>query len=337
MKTLIVKPTKDNIKKAGKIIKQGGLVVFPTETVYGLGANALDSKAVAKIFKAKNRPSDNPLIVHVCDKKDLWKYGKNVPEVASPLVKKFWPGPLSLIVLRQDSIPGIVSAGLMNVAIRMPNNRICLDLIEEAGAPIAAPSANSFSKPSPTKALHVYEDLKNKITMIIDGGQTDIGLESTVLDLTQKIPMILRPGKISIEEIEKVIGKIKLHPMIKKANIKAGLVKSPGMKYRHYSPKAKVVLIKSNDWGKILKYILKIQKQGKNITIVDFDKNKKYYHNCLFLSAGNTLESFANKMFDYFRVCDKNHMDVILIRGVEKQGIGVAIMNRLEKAMIGEI
>lgn len=337
MRTLIVKPTKENIKKAGGIIKKGGVVVFPTETVYGLGANALDKKAVAKIFKAKKRPNDNPLIIHITDKKDLWVYGKNIPDIAKILVNEFWPGPLSLIVLRSDMIPDIVSAGLPGVAIRMPNSKISLNLIKSSGVPLAAPSANTFSKPSPTKALHVYEDLKNRVPLIIDGGQTDIGLESTILDLTQKVPMLLRPGKISIREIEKVIGKIQLHPMIKKANVKVDVAKSPGMKYRHYSPKAKVVLMESKDQEVINRYILRIKKSGKKVAILDFQKNRKLYKDFLFFSLGSTLESFANRIFDYFRVCDKNKVDFILVRAVEKEDLGIAIMNRLEKSMFGKV
>lgn len=246
MKTLLIKinpnnPEENKIQKAAKIIKNGGLVAFPTETVYGLGANVFNTNALKKIFKAKCRPFDDPLIVHIADKNDIFKLAKRIPNKTLKLINKFWPGPLTIIVEKSKLVPKIVTAGLKTVAIRMPNNKIALEIIKQSGVPIAAPSANSFSKPSPTSARHVFNDLKNKIPLIIDGGETQIGLESTIVSLSKRHPIILRPGKITSQEIAKIFGKIEI---FSGATNKA---LAPGMKYKHYAPNAHVVLVKSKN------------------------------------------------------------------------------------------
>lgn len=309
-KTLFLKPTVENISSAAKIINNNGLVAFPTETVYGLGANALSSKAVRKIFVAKGRPCDNPLIVHCASKKEVYKLAKDIPLYAKLLMNKFWPGPLTLVLKKKAIVPKEVTGGLDTVAVRMPANKIALALIKAAGVPIAAPSANLSGKPSPTNVKHVFDDLNGRIDAIIDGGKTKIGVESTVLDLTTNPPTLLRPGKISIEELESVIGLIALHTSVK------GKVKSPGMKYKHYSPKAQIIIAKNQ------LEIKKIVAKFKNKKIAIFRLNKHQ----------NTI---AKNLFAYLREFDKKHIDIIIcepLDKISKKGIGLAVLDRLKRA-----
>ena len=318
------------IQKAARIIKKGGLVAFPTETVYGLGANALDKKAVRKIFEAKGRPLDNPVIVHIANFEDLTKLVRKIPKEAEILAKKFWPGPLTFILFKKKIIPDEVTAGTKTVAIRMPKNKIALKLIKAAGVPIAAPSANLAGKPSPTKAEHVFEDLGDKIDLILDGGPTKIGVESTVLDLTVKPPQILRPGGISFEELKKVIKNIQPHPSLLGKKFK-GKAKSPGMKYRHYAPRAPLILVKRNLKEKIKKY----QKQGKKVGVLASDETKKFYQGAdLVLSCGSrkNLKKVARNLFKVFREFDRKKVNIILAETFPEEGIGFAIMHRLKKA-----
>lgn len=310
MKTKIIKinsrnPEISKIKKASKILREGGLVAFPTETVYGLGANALDERAVSNIFIAKGRPQDNPLIVHISDKNDLYRLSSDVNSTSLILAEKFWPGPLTIIFKKSSIVPKIIAAGLDSVAIRMPSNKIALELIKYSKTPIAAPSANISGKPSPTNAMHVMDDLGNKIDAIIDGGEVEIGIESTVLDLTQKIPQILRPGKITKEQLEQVIGKVK-------ENVKPKKPRSPGIKYRHYSPDAEVIIINSE---KEIKKIFE-KHSDKKIRILNYPDEINMAHN----------------LFKDFRECDKKGYDIILVRSVKEKDFGCAIMNRLRKA-----
>lgn len=298
-------PEKSKIRKAAEIIKKGDVVAFPTETVYGLGANALDKKAIKKIFIAKGRPQDNPLIVHIHSKKNVSKLVDEIPKNAKKLMKKFWPGPLTIILKKNKSIPKNATANLPTIAIRMPKNKIALELIKQSKVPLVAPSANISGKPSPTKSEHVIEDLNGKIGMIIEGGKTDIGLESTVIDLTQKIPEILRPGKITRKQIENVIGKINV-------NQKSSKCKSPGTKYKHYSPKAKVIITKDE------KDVRNICKKNPNKKI----KQLKYPNE----------KTMAKNLFDDFRKADKEGYDIILVKEIKNDGLGHAIMNRLKKA-----
>ena len=310
MKTKIIKinsrnPEISKIKKASKILREGGLVAFPTETVYGLGANALDERAVSNIFITKGRPQDNPLIVHISDKNDLYRLSSDVNSTSLILAEKFWPGPLTIIFKKSSIVPKIIAAGLDSVAIRMPSNKIALELIKYSKTPIAAPSANISGKPSPTNAMHVMDDLGNKIDAIIDGGEVEIGIESTVLDLTQKIPQILRPGKITKEQLEQVIGKVK-------ENVKPKKPRSPGIKYRHYSPDAEVIIINSE---KEIKKIFE-KHSDKKIRILNYPDEINMAHN----------------LFKDFRECDKKGYDIILVRSVKEKDFGCAIMNRLRKA-----
>ena len=240
MVTKIIKIDAENpeielIREVAAIIKKGGLVAFPTETVYGLGADGTNYDAVSNIFKAKGRPQDNPLILHINDIKMATKVVSQIPEKAETLIANFMPGPLAIVLNKTGRVPDIVSGGLATVAIRMPANKIALSLIEECGVPLAAPSANESGKPSPTDATHVIDDLDGKVDCIIDGGKTNIGIESTVIDLTSEIPVLLRPGNVTLDMLESAIGIVELHDGVQE-------IRSPGMKYRHYSPDAKVVL-----------------------------------------------------------------------------------------------
>jgi L-threonylcarbamoyladenylate synthase len=321
MKTQFLKinPAKIDHKKinlAAKLIKSGKLVAFPTETVYGLGANALDKNAVLKIYKAKGRPSDNPLIVHIANKNDLSKLALNISENAQKLIDNFWPGPLTLIFKKTTIVPNETTAGIDTVAVRMPVNPIVLALIKSSGVPIAAPSANLFSKPSPTSAEHVLDDLNGKIDMIIDGGNTQIGLESTVVDMTSKYPIILRPGGVTLEQIQKIILGVKLHPSLQGKKIKINHAKSPGLKYKHYAPKAKIILFRKSSFDKIPEFEKKLKEQNKKVKIIKTE---------------NTYE-FSKNLFKIFREADKEKVDYILITQVEEKGIGLAIMNRIKKA-----
>lgn len=336
MKTEIIKinPQKIELKKiklAATILKNGGLVAFPTETVYGLGANALSSVSVKKIFKVKKRPADNPLIVHLADKKDLHLYAKNIPPVAEKLIEKFWPGPLTLIFNKSATIPKVTTAGLNCVAIRMPENKIALTLIKESGFPLAAPSANLSTKTSPTLAKHVIADLNGKIEAIIDGGKTLVGLESTVLDLTVAPPMLLRPGKITPKQIEKVIGKIE----IVNHSSNKDVTKSPGTKYRHYSPETKLLLIEGEEKNiekEINKLLVKYKKKKMKTGVLTLNKNRSYPQAELIKFIGSTNKQIASNLFKALRELDEKNLDIIISEGVKDEDLGASIMNRLRKA-----
>jgi L-threonylcarbamoyladenylate synthase len=311
MKTKVIKlnpkkPEVSKIKEAAEIIKSGGLVAFPTETVYGLGANALDDDAVKKIFLAKGRPQDNPLIVHVSNINQIDSLVSLIPENAKKLMKKFWPGPLTIIMEKSSKVPSAVTCGLDSVAIRMPKYKIALDLISQSKCPIAAPSANLSGKPSPTIAEHVIDDMSGRIDCIIDGGDVHIGLESTVIDLTHTPALILRPGKITKKQIEKII------PVEEHKHENIDKPKSPGMKYKHYSPKAKIIIVES-------------EKELKDVSKKNSSKKIKQLRYL-------TKTSMAKKMFRDFREADKQGFDLIIVKSVADKEFGRAIMDRLKKA-----
>ncbi len=330
------KPEKKILERAAKIIKRGDLVAFPTETVYGLGANALDKKAVRKIFEVKKRPMDNPIIVHIADFEDLFKLAKKIPKEAKILANKFWPGPLTLVLFKRKIVPDTVTAGSKTVAIRMPENKIALELIKTAGLPIAAPSANLAGRPSPTTAKDVFEDLGDKIDLILDGGKTKIGVESTVIDLTKKPFQILRPGGISFEKLKKVLKNVELHPFLKGEKLKDKIVKSPGMKYRHYAPKAPLILVEGKDQvSKIQNLIGYYQKRKKIIGVMATEETKKFYKKAnlvLTVGSGKNLEEIAKNLFETLREFDKQKVEIILSESFPERGIGFAIMHRLKKA-----
>lgn len=346
METRIIKIDENNIDKslieeAAKIIREGGLVAFPTETVYGLGANGLYEKAVKKIFLAKGRPQDNPLILHVHSVEQVKDLVEEIPPVAKLCMDKFWPGPLTIIFKKSPKVPEMISAGLDTVAIRMPENKIALELIKEANTPIAAPSANISGKPSPTSADHVIEDMMGKVDMILDGGDTGIGLESTVLDLSTDIPMILRPGGVTKEDLSKFIPNITIDFSIIKEDEKI-VPKSPGQKYRHYAPKAEMLLF-SGQVDSIVDAIIvnteKYTKEGKRVGIICTDETKNFYKEGLIISMGSrkNKETIARNLFNILRTFDHLEVDIILAEGVDLSNLGIAIMNRMMKAASGKI
>lgn len=326
----------DIIKKAAKIIKDGGLVAFPTETVYGLGANALNSDACKNIFIAKGRPQDNPLIVHVVDF-DISDYVKKISNSARKLMEAFWPGPLTIIFEKSEKIPQVVTAGLSSVAIRMPENKIARLLIKNAGVPIAAPSANLSGRPSPTTIEHCIDDLKGRVDMIIGKGRCEFGLESTVVDATGEDIIILRPGAITEGMIRDVIGSVSLDPAIIKKPEGDFKPKSPGMKYRHYAPKAPLTIVQGKNED-VLEYIkvksLELQKRGLRTGVMTVDENIDKYEEAYVLSLGSRKnpEIIASNLFDCLREFDKINVDYIYAEGFSEEGIGFAIMNRLKKA-----
>lgn len=341
IKTKIVKMDPENIdygiiKEAAQIINKGGVVVFPTETVYGIGADALNDEAVDKIFKAKGRPQDNPLIVHIADFDELYDLVETIPDNARKLAAKYWPGPLTMILYKKNILSDKITAGLNTAAIRLPEHKIALALIKESKKPIAAPSANTSGKPSPTEAKHVIEDLMGKVDMIIDGGSTDIGLESSVVDMTDDIPMILRPGGVTREDIINVLGHCEYDPAIIKSNEKI-IPKSPGQKYRHYSPKAKVILYKGSIDSvgqKIKEDYEKLQSEGFSVGIMSTVQTEKYYAGKLTILCGDRTKplTISSNLFKDLREFDHMGVDIILAEAVDENGIGKAIMNRLTKA-----
>lgn len=323
----------DEIRKHANLLKQGSTVIFPTETVYGLGANALDERAAAKIYEAKGRPSDNPLIVHITDKKDLYNLADNVSEKAEIIMDKFWPGPITIIFQKKDIIPNITSGGLNTVAIRMPSHPIAISLIKESGVPIAAPSANISGRPSPTEEKHVYEEMNGRVDGIILGGDCNYGLESTVVDLTSDIPMILRPGSITQEELEKYLGRVDIDPALikKEENI---IAKAPGMKYTHYSPEADVYIVYGNTEdiiNKINCLINENNKKGLKCGVLCMTTHKNRY-NGETIGLGDNLEEVAYNLFKALREMDKKGVDIIYSEAFEDRGVGQAIMNRLLKS-----
>ncbi|HHW58109.1 MAG TPA: threonylcarbamoyl-AMP synthase [Clostridia bacterium] len=330
-------PEIELIDFAAKVIREGGLVAFPTETVYGIGANSFNEDAVKKIFIAKGRPQDNPLIVHIAELEQIYDLVKEVPQKAKILMKNFWPGPLTLIFMKSERVPSINTAGMNTVAIRMPSNPIAHLLIKRAQVPISAPSANVSGKPSPTDASHVIEDLYGRVDVIIDGGKCDVGVESTVLDLTEEIPVILRPGAITLEMLKEVIGNVEVDPSLLKKPQEDLKPKSPGMKYKHYSPNAEVYIVKG-DLDKVVKKIQELTeeqlKYGKKVGIMATVQTSTQYKKGEVIVVGdrNKPETIAKNLFEVLREFDKRRVDVIFAEGFDYDNIGLAIMNRLEKA-----
>jgi len=325
------------INVCAKILKKGGTVAFPTETVYGLGANALDSEAIKEIFVAKGRPSDNPLIVHVSKIEEILPLVKEIPKRVHSVMEKFWPGPLTIIFEKSDIVPHEISAGLSTVAIRMPSHPIAIKLIEECGLPIAAPSANISGKPSPTKAEHVIKDLIGKVDIIISGGDCNVGVESTVLDMTGEVPMILRPGGVTKEMLEDVLGEVSIDRAVEDPSEVKETPKSPGMKYTHYAPKANVIIIQGQldkSVSKIKELKLSYEKENKRVGIICTDETSNKYEEGIVKSMGsrNHPETIAANLFKVLREFDETDVEIILSEAVDTVEIGQAIMNRLKKA-----
>ncbi|MCG0275762.1 MAG: threonylcarbamoyl-AMP synthase [Thermosediminibacteraceae bacterium] len=338
MQTKLIKvnpenPDPESIKFAAGIIKAGGLVAFPTETVYGLGANALDEEAAFKIYRAKNRPQDNPLIVHICRYEELGKLVNKVPSNAQKLMKRFWPGPLTLVLEKSEVVPYSTTGGLDTVAVRMPKHPVALSLIKESGVPIAAPSANISGRPSPTNAQDVYEDLAGRVDLILDGGHCQVGVESTVLDLTGEVPVILRPGGVTREELEEVLGRVELDPGLAEGQ----KPKSPGQKYRHYSPKARVLVVEGPieaQVKKISELAEKLTVQGKKVGIMATAQTRGFYNTGYVLSVGdrNAPLTISSNLFSVLRKFDRMGVEEIIAEGIPETGLGLAVMNRLRKA-----
>lgn len=336
MRTIVLKvdpknPEEEKIREAAKVIEAGGLVAFPTETVYGLGANALDLRAVLRIYEAKNRPPDNPVITHIASREDAYRLARDVPSDAEKLMDAFWPGPLTLLLKKAKDIPRL--GGLDEITIRMPANKIALALIA-ASKPLAAPSANLSGRPSPTTAEHVLEDLDGRIEMILDGGPTAVGVESTVLDMTKKPYRILRPGGVTLEALKKIVKDVEVHPAAF-AKAPTDLAKAPGMKYRHYAPRAPMILVE----GRVKDIVrtvreLALKYGGQGIGIMATQETAKSYDTGIVKIVGSRSEptSIAKNLFKTLREFDQVGVKLIIAEGIEEKGIGLAISNRLRKA-----
>jgi L-threonylcarbamoyladenylate synthase len=331
-----VKEDEEKIREAAEFIKNGGTVVFPTETVYGLGADALNATAVEKIFKAKGRPQDNPLIIHVASKY-IEPYVMEIPEVAKKLMNNFWPGPLTIILRKKDIIPNVTSADLNSIGIRMPDNEIARKLIELSNTTIAAPSANISGRPSPTDFRRCVEDLDGKVDCILGGMQSDVGVESTIVDCTVVPPIVLRPGGITLEMLKEIDSSIEIDRAIMEKPREGLKPKAPGMKYKHYAPNAKVTIIS----GERKKTIEKIKEmvhynieKGKKVCILTVEENVMEYAegDCIVVGSMFDLATIAKSLFEALRKCDDLKADLVLAEAYKEEGLGIAIMNRLNKA-----
>lgn len=326
MNTKILNDTTEEIEEAARMIAGGGLVAFPTETVYGLGADALNSDAVGRVYAAKGRPSDNPMIVHISSDEELKNLTPKITKDMERLIKVFWPGPMTMIVKRNPIIPDVTTGGLDTVGIRMPDNPVALELIAKSGCPIAAPSANLSGKPSPTAAQHVIDDLKGRVDAIICSDDCQFGIESTVIDMTGLVPMILRPGIITKEDLETALGKrVLLDPTLNKRPDKFNngdfKPKAPGMKYKHYAPKAQMIVFE----GKMEAIEAAIDRErierealGQNVSVIIFDNAEQ--------------KTAAHQFFAKLREADRNGADVILAAALKEEGIGFSVMNRMLKS-----
>jgi len=320
------------IKEAAIEIQKGNIVLFPTETVYGIGANALDENAVNKIFKAKGRASDNPLIVHISDINMLYNLVKEAGQVEQKLMDTFWPGPLTIIFDKKECIPNNVTAGLNTVGIRMPSNEVARKFIEFAEVPIAAPSANISGKPSGTKIEDIIEELDGKVDYILDNGMADIGVESTVVRVIDGKVHILRPGKITVEDIENLRLEVVIEKQIMEEYKSQEKVMSPGMKYRYYAPNTKCLLMYSDNESNLVDRINQEIKSEQNVLVLGRTRNLDKYNTSNKLDMGDTLEEISKNIFTLLRKVDSYNADLVIIEGVKKEGLGLAIMNRLIRA-----
>ncbi|MDR1992320.1 MAG: threonylcarbamoyl-AMP synthase [Nitrososphaerota archaeon] len=343
MKTLLLEINQkyidhQKIQYAANIICRGGLVAFPTETVYGLGADALNAKAISRLFEAKKRPFDNPPIIHLADAKAVYPLVMHVPKKTRQLMEQFWPGPLTLIFKHSKTIPNETVANLDTIAIRVPKHKVAQALLKQVNRPIAAPSANLSGKPSPTIAQHVIDDLNGSIDAIIDSGATDIGVESTVVDLSVEPPLLLRPGGTPYEALKKVIDDLELHPFVQtETELIFEKFSSPGMKHKHYAPKAEVILVEGSIQAvqaKISTIAQSFKQNGQRVGILATDETQLAYHADVVKSLGSrfNLDAIAQNLFGFLREIDAKNVDVILAESISSEGLGLAIMNRLRKA-----
>ncbi len=318
------------IKQAAEVLRTGGLVAFPTETVYGLGANALDPEAVSGIFEAKKRPLDDPLIVHIEDMEYLYRLAAEVPPAAEKVVRHFWPGPLTVVLKRKELVPEIVTTGLDTVAIRMPSSPIAKKLIETAGVPVAAPSANLFGRPSPTSAQHVIDDLKGRIDVVIDGGVTEIGIESTVVEFVEGQIIVLRPGGTNIEELRSVVGEAEVFVGSEDPE------NSPGKYPQHYSPKARVIVVEEgpSQAEEVVAVASDMNSGGHRVGIMAKEEHASMYggFDVKELGPAEDGKTCALKLFHLLREFDSENVDIIVAEAIPEKGLGLAVMNRLRKA-----
>lgn len=337
MDTKVVKTTEEELIEAAAILKKGGLVAFPTETVYGLGADALNEEAARKIYAAKGRPSDNPLIAHIAKKEDIEPLVREIPEAGKKLMDAFWPGPLTLIFPKSGRVPEGTTGGLDTVAVRMPSDPVARRLIELAGTPVAAPSANTSGRPSPTTAEHVHQDMDGRIEMIVDGGPVGIGVESTIVDVTGEIPMVLRPGAITMEMLKKCVGAVEIDPAILGPVSQDFKPKAPGMKYRHYAPKADLTIV-SGETEDVVRAINRMaaerESEGLSVGIICTDETRALYPCGVVRSMGVRArqETIAHNLYAVLREFDDLNADVIYSESFEGGELSQAIMNRLCKA-----
>ena len=337
MNTKVVKTTEEELIEAAAILKKGGLVAFPTETVYGLGADALNEEAARKIYAAKGRPSDNPLIAHVAKKEDIEPLVREIPEAGKKLMDAFWPGPLTLIFPKSGRVPKGTTGGLDTVAVRMPSDPVARRLIELAGTPVAAPSAKTSGRPSPTTAEHVRQDMDGRIEMIVDGGPVGIGVESTIVDVTGEIPMVLRPGAITMEMLKKCVGAVEIDPAILGPVSQDFKPKAPGMKYRHYAPKADLTIV-SGETEDVVRAINRMaaerESEGLSVGIICTDETRALYPRGVVRSMGVRArqETIAHNLYAVLREFDDLNADVIYSESFEGGELSQAIMNRLCKA-----
>ena len=328
---------REHLKEAAEILKRGDLVAFPTETVYGLGANALDESAAKKIYAAKGRPSDNPLIAHISDLEMIEPLISYFPEKGRKLAEAFWPGPLTMIFPKSEIVPYGTTGGLDTVAIRMPSDPVAAELIRLAGVPVAAPSANTSGRPSPTMAEHVYQDMNGKIDMILDGGPVGIGVESTIVDVTGEIPMLLRPGAITMEMLRETVGEVEIDPAIVGPMSADMRPKAPGMKYRHYAPKAELTLVEGEAEAVVRRINAlareKLQ-EGCRVGIICTEETRSCYPGGMVRSIGERAkeETVAHNMYAVLREFDDLGAEYIFSEGFPEDNLGQAIMNRLNKA-----
>lgn len=333
----------NQLKEAARILREGGLVAFPTETVYGLGANALSEEAAGKIYAAKGRPSDNPLIAHVANKEDVAALVATIPEAGKKLMDAYWPGPLTLVFQKSRVVPYGTTGGLETVAVRMPSDPVANRLIALAGVPVAAPSANTSGRPSPTTADHVYQDMNGKIEMIVDGGPVGIGLESTIVDVTGDVPTVLRPGAVTIEMLRETLERVEIDPALSGPMKEDVRPKAPGMKYRHYAPQADLRLVEAatdDAFGqdavvwKIKELTEERLSQGFRVGIICTDETRENYTEGIVRSLGTRTEesTIAHNLFAVLREYDDLQVDYIFSESFPKTALGQAIMNRLTKA-----
>lgn len=335
METVWAAFNEESVQKAAEWIRKGEVVAFPTETVYGLGGNGLDPDAVQRIFAAKERPNDNPLILHIADIQEAEPLC-HVSGAARALAAAFWPGPLTMLLPKKPVVPDATTAGLPSVALRLPNHPAALALIKAAGCPIAAPSANRSGKPSPTSASHVYHDMQGRIPMILDGGDCEVGVESTVLDMTGEVPTILRPGRISAEQVAMVLGECRVADSVMRPLLENEAAPSPGMRHRHYAPQGKMTLVKGEP-GKVAAYIRSAYDAEDAACILAFEEHIVSYPGRVVKSMGRSAEDAAHRLFYLLRELDECGCPRIFAETLPETGLGLAVMNRMARAAAFDI